>query len=186
MTRYAILVIDMLYDFFYGSLKCERLHRIIPNVKQALERARDFRIPIIYVNDAHLPYIDRELKLWGQHAIRNTKGAQVIEEVKPLPGDYIITKRRYSAFFETELDLLLRELDIDVVVLMGVHTHVCILHTAADAFFRGYGVIVLSDCVEAATEEEHQWALNYMKKYYGVKIMTSEEFFDMVYTERCA
>ncbi len=176
MARYAILVIDMLNDFVYGALKCERAKRIIPCIKRLIEWAHEKGIPVIYANDAHVPDVDHEFKLWGPHAIKGTWGAQVIDELKPTSKDYVIEKRRYSAFYETGLDLLLRELGVDTVVLTGLHTNCCVKHTAADAFYRGYNIIVISDCVEAFTEEDHKWGLEYMRKIYGAKIMSLEEF----------
>ncbi len=176
MPKYAIIVIDMLNDFVYGSLKCDRAKLIIPNLKKLLDKARELKIPIIYANDAHVPEVDHEFKLWGSHAVKGTWGAQVIDDIKPKEGDFIIEKRRYSSFYETSLDLLLRELGVVTVVLTGLHTNICVKHTAADAFYRGYNIIVLKDCVQTFTDEDHEWGLRYMEKIYGAKIMTSEEF----------
>jgi len=65
MIKYAIIVIDMLNDFIYGDLKCEEAKKIIPKLKNLLNKARELKIPIIYANDAHIPGIDHEFKLWG-------------------------------------------------------------------------------------------------------------------------
>jgi nicotinamidase-related amidase len=166
----AIIVIDMLNDFVTGSLKCERAPRIIPNIQRLLNFARKRGMPVIYTNDTHLPGIDEEFELWPQHAVVGTKGAEVIDELKPRKGDYVIQKRRYSAFFGTYLDLLLRELKVDTLVLVGLVTNVCIQNTAADAFFRGYRIIVPEDCVEAISEEVQKSGIEYMKTIYGCKI----------------
>ena len=171
----AIVVIDMLNDFVTGSLKCERAQRIIPNIQRLLKVARKKRMPIIYTNDTHLPGIDEELELWPQHAIVGTKGAEIIEELKPRKDDYVIQKRRYSAFFGTYLDLLLRELKVDTLVLVGLVTNVCIQNTAADAFFRGYRIIVPEDCVEAINEGAQKSGIEYMKTIYGCKITNLDE-----------
>ncbi len=175
MGRAALLVIDMLRDFIEGKLSSPRFRRVIPCIERLLEVARGRGVPVVYVCDSHVPGVDRELELWGPHAVRGTRGAEVIDELKPREGDYIVLKRRYSGFFQTDLDLLLRELGVDTVILTGVSTDVCVLHTAADAFFRGYRVVVVEDCVEAFTEEGHRWALDYMKRVYGAKIVRSEE-----------
>ena len=168
-------MIDMLNDFVSGSLKVERAGRIIPKIRELLDWARGRGIPVIYLCDSHLRNVDAELSLWGDHAIKGTWGAQVVEELKPREGDFLIEKRRYSGFFGTDLDLLLRELKVDTVVLTGLVTNVCVQHTAADAFFRGYRIIVLSDCCEALTEEDHLRALEYMRTVYGAQVKTSEE-----------
>ncbi len=180
MPRYAVLVIDMLNDFVRGSLKCERAEAIVPRIRKLLEEVRGLGIPVIYANDAHMPKVDHEFRLWGEHAVKGTWGAEVIDELRPAEGDYVVEKRRYSAFFETGLDMLLRELGVDTVVLTGLHTNMCVKHTAADAFYRGYGIVVLSDCVQAFTQEDHEWGLKYMERVYGAKIMTSEDFLKVV------
>jgi nicotinamidase-related amidase len=168
----AILVIDMTKDFVYGKLKCDRAQRIIPNIKSVLESARKSSRPVIYVSDMHLP-VDRELSLWGEHSIVGTEGSQVIEELKPEKSDYVLGKRTYSAFYETGLDPLLRDLKVDKVVITGLHTNVCDRHTAADAFFRGYKIVVPEDCVDAFTEKDHLEGLKYLKAIYQAKITKS-------------
>ncbi len=171
----AILVIDMLKDFVSGVLGSEKAGKIVPNIKTLLDKAREKKIPVIYVNDAHLPQIDEEFKLWGPHAVKGTEGAEVIDEIKPKAGDFVLEKRRYSGFFETGLDLLLRELGVTDLILVGVTTDICVKHTAADAFYRGYKIIVPRDCVASFKESDHEWALNYMQKIYGVEVTDVKE-----------
>ena len=174
MERVAIIVIDMLKDFCTGSLKCDRAGRIIPNIKKLVDYGRG-KIPIIFSNDSHLPTVDKEFDLWGPHAVAGTPGAEVIDELRPRVDDYVINKRRYSGFFNTDLDLLLRELGTEKVILTGLHTNICVRHTAADAFFRGYRIVIPEDCVESFTEEDHKSGIEYLKKMYGAEITTTDE-----------
>ena len=173
-TRYVILVNDMLNDFIHGKLKSARAAKIIPKISLLLERARQKDIPIFYCNDEHLPKDKYELKLWGEHAMKGTEGARVIDELKPASNDYIVPKRRYSSFDETSLDSLLQNIysgkGADTIIMTGVHTHICIEHTAYDAFVRGYGIIVAEDGVQAFSAEDHQAGLDYMKQNYGVSL----------------
>ena len=178
--KLAVLVVDMLNDFVSGVLKCESATRIIPNIKKLIENARERKVPVIYTNDTHLHGVDKEFQIWKPHAVSGTWGGEVIDELKPVETDYVIPKRRYSAFFATGLDLLLRELGVDTIVLTGLVTNVCIQHTAADAFFRGYKILVPQDCVEAVTEETHRKALEYMKTFYGCKITTLDETLELI------
>ena len=173
--REALIIIDMLNDFVTGPLKTENAAKIIPKIKSLIQKARENGIPVIYSNDAHLPNIDREFDKWGPHAIKGTEGAEVIEELKPNEGDYIIEKRRYSGFYQTDLDMLLRELKVETVILTGLHTHICVKHTAADAFFRGYKIIIPKDCVTSFTQEDHEWGLKYEREVYNAEITNSEE-----------
>lgn len=169
----AIIVVDMLNDFVYGKLACERALDIIPNLKKLLDAARKNGRPIIYTNDAHVPG-DPEMRLWGEHAMEGTKEAAVIPELKPDPQDYIVGKRSYSAFFDTGLEYLLKSLKADTVVITGIHTHLCCQHTAADAFQGGFHVIGAEDCLTAFTEDDHKAGIEYFKKVYGARIVSSE------------
>lgn len=168
--RYAVLVIDMLKDFLTGSLKCDRCLKIVPNIKKLIEEARKRDIPVIYICDSHLPS-DKELELWGPHAMSGSEGSRVIDELAPKEGDIVIRKRRYSGFYGTDLDLALRELNINTLILTGIHTHICIQHTAADAFFRAYKIIIPKNCTEALTEEDYKRGLDYCEKMYKAEIL---------------
>lgn len=165
----AVIVVDMLNDFVYGKLACDRALDIIPNIRSLLEAARRNGRPVIFANDAHLP-TDPEMRLWGEHAMKGTKEAEVIPELQPEPQDYILEKRNYSSFFETGLELLLHTLDVDTVVITGLHTHMCCRHTAADAFMRGFHVIGAQDCLNAFTDEDHKAGLDYLKDVYAARI----------------
>jgi len=170
----ALIIGDMLNDFVTGALKCERAQRIIPNIKKLADVCRSSGIPVIYLNDRHLK-VDKELHLWGEHAMVGTKGAEVIPELMVEDGDYVVHKRRYSGFFATALDLLLRELHIDEIIVTGLLTNLCVLHTAADAYFRGYNTIIAEDGVEALTQEDQEGALEYMKKFYEARVLKTDE-----------
>jgi nicotinamidase-related amidase len=174
-VKTAVVVIDMINDFVTGVFRNERAEKIIPNVKQLLNFARENKIPVVYVNDAHLPNVDIEFDVWPQHAVAGTWGAQVVDELKPEKSDFVLQKRRYSAFHGTGLDQLLRELKVDTLILTGVVTDICVQHTAADAFFRGYKIIVPEDCVEAINEQTQKAALDYLKRIYGCEITKADE-----------
>ncbi|MCR4910793.1 MAG: cysteine hydrolase, partial [Bacteroidales bacterium] len=92
----AILVVDMLNDFVTGALGCDRARDIVPATAELLGAARKAGVPVIFCNDCHLKGIDRELKLWGDHAIAGTPGAEVIPELGLCKSDYVVPKRRYS------------------------------------------------------------------------------------------
>lgn len=170
----AVIVVDMLNDFLYGKLACERGLAVIPNLQRLLEAARKHGKPVVYVNDAHLPS-DPEMGLWGEHAMRGTEGAEVIPELRPAAQDYVLEKRNYSGFFETGLELLLRTLNVDTVVITGIHTHMCCRHTAADAFMRGFKVIGAEDCLTAFTEEDHKAGINEFTSVYAARIAAVDE-----------
>jgi len=175
MPTQAVVVIDMLNDFVTGSLKCERAQRIIPPLQALTNAARSRGVPVIYSNDCHYKGIDHELKLWGDHAIKGTEGAEVIQELTPQDTDYVIPKRRYSGFFQTDLHLLLKELGVDTLVMTGLHANMCVRHTAADAFAWGFQILVPTDGTDAFTAEDYQGGLDYLKQVYGAKITTVDQ-----------
>jgi nicotinamidase-related amidase len=170
----VVLVIDMLNDFIDGKLKCERAQLIIPNIKKLNSAARKNEVGVIYINDAHYGP-DFENKRWGPHALKGTKEAEIIEELKPKKGDYIIEKRTYSGFFETGLEPLLRSLNVEKIYLTGLHTNICARHTAADAFFRGYKIIVVEDGLQAFSEKDHKEGLEYLKFAYDAQVKKTQE-----------
>ncbi|MFA5106662.1 MAG: isochorismatase family cysteine hydrolase [Candidatus Micrarchaeia archaeon] len=171
----AVIVLDMLNDFVTGSLKCPRAQKIIPNIQKVIAAAREVGVPVIYSNDAHIEGLDHEFSVWGPHAIAGSSGAQVIPELEPKKGDYIVPKRNYSGFFGTDLDGILRGMGVEEVVLCGLHAHICVRHTSADAFFRGYDITVIGDAVESFTEEDYRSGLEYVKMAYKAKVVPSEE-----------
>jgi nicotinamidase-related amidase len=170
----AVIVVDMLEEFVNGRLGNERTRSILPALRRFLASARQAGKAVVYVGDAHLPS-DPEMAIWGPHAMKGSPEAETVEELQPQPGDYVLEKRTYSAFYETGLDLLLRSLGVDTVVITGLHTNICDRHTAADAFARGYRIVVPEDCVNAFTEEDHRSGLEYLKAIYGARITTSDE-----------
>jgi nicotinamidase-related amidase len=179
LEKRAVIVIDMLNDFVTGEIKTERARHIVPRLKKLVEAARKHELPVVYSNDAHLPEDHEVVERWGRHAIRGTKGAQVIPELKPEKKDYVVEKRAYSGFFDTGLDSLLRSLyrgeGAKTVILGGLHTNLCVRHTAADAFFRGYKIIIAKDGVEAFTQEDQEQGLKYLEYAYNAKIMTVDQ-----------
>ena len=177
--KYAILVVDMLNDFVTGALGCDRARAIVKPTQELLEEARKHNVPVIFCNDSHLKGIDNELKLWGDHAIRGTKGAEVIPELPIKEQDYVILKRRYSSFFQTDLDLLLKELGVTSVIITGLHTHMCCRHTAADAYQNNYEVIFANEATNAFTKEDYEYGLKYAKEVYGANNYTNKELFEM-------
>lgn len=180
LNRPAILVVDMLNDFVYGALTCERAKAIVPATAELLDYAREAGVPVIFCNDAHRAGIDRELIIWGDHAIAGTPGAEVIPELKVSDKDYVVPKRRYSGFFQTDLDILLKELGVQTVVMTGLHTHMCVRHTSADAYCLGYDVVVAKEATDSFTEEDYLSGLAYLKQCYGADAYTNAELKEML------
>ena len=169
----ALIVVDMIEDFAHegGALYCgPSMERIISVIKTELARARAAGEPVIYLTDNHVPD-DAEFKVFPPHAIAGTKGAEIIPELAPEDDEDVIPKRRYSGFFGTDLDITLREREIDTLRLVGDCTNICVLYTSADARNLGYAVEVLRSGVTSFDEEAHNDALRELEKTLGAKIV---------------
>lgn len=169
--KYAVVVVDMLNDFITGSLMSERAGAIIPNISKVIESARRNSIPVIFVNDAHIHGEDRELEIWGDHAIDGTHGAEVIDQLKPCKGDIVIKKRKYSGFHRTELNEKLAELGVTDLIFTGIHAHICVLLTVNDAYQNDYGIVLADDAITAFTEDDYRMGMGYMKSMFGASTM---------------
>lgn len=181
--KMAILVIDAINEYFdpKGKVFCEECRKIIQNLQKLLGFSRKKNIPIIYVNTSLLTDKEPLAKKWGLHAVRGTWGAEIIPELQSQKGDFIIFKRTYDGFYNTELELTLRSLDVDTVVVVGIHTHVCVLLTAAGAFNRGFNVIAIEDCMTTGYKPSHESRLRFYKTHLG-ELLTLEDFL-RIYTD---
>jgi nicotinamidase-related amidase len=175
MSKKAVIVVDMLNDFVTGAIGCDRAKAIVPALQKLVYAARENGVYVVYANDSHIKGVDAELKLWGDHAIRGTWGAEVIDELKPSDADFVVPKRRYSGFFQTDLHLLLRELGVDTLIITGLHSHMCVRHTSADAYCWGFNIIVPRDATDSFTEEDYNYGIKYLQDVYGAKISTVDE-----------
>lgn len=169
----ALLVIDMLNDFIEekGSLFVgESARNIILFIKQKIEEFRKETCPVIFICDSH-EKDDREFEMFPPHCISGTWGSMVIKDLEPAKEDKMIKKRRYSAFYGTDLDLYLRERGIKELYLVGVCTNICVLYTAKDARERGYSVKIYKDGVASFDEKAHEFALVEAKNTLGCEVI---------------
>ena len=167
-ARTAVLVVDMLNDFLEpdGAMPLPEGQRLYDPIRRLLAAARAHGSPVIWLCDTHPPR-DREFEKRAVHCLTGTWGAQIVEALEPNDDEYRVPKRRYSGFFETDLDLRLRELGIAHVILTGVVTNICVRSTAHDAFFRGYDVIVVEECVAATGPREQESSLYDIDTHFG-------------------
>ena len=167
----AVLVIDMLRAFLEEGypLYCgASARRIIPNVQGLLERELAQGARVFFICDHHTPD-DAEFKMFPPHAIAGTVEAEVIPELARYAGE-IIPKRRYSAFYGTPLEQKMKALNPEKIIVCGVLTNICVLHTVADARNRDYTVEVPVDCVASNERRQHNFALEHMEKVLGAKL----------------
>ncbi len=178
----AIIVVDMLKDNLKESPRNPFLQEgkaILPNLQRLLEESRKKGFPIIFACDSFLKddfIFKSRLKV---HSIRGTKGVEVIDDLKPEPTDMVLPKRRFSAFFKTDLDQTLRMLGVDTLIVTGMTTEVCVLMTAMDGLSHDFSVILLEDCSASRKKEFHQGCLNLYRDsalYPLLRVMTLDDF----------
>ena len=154
-ARTAMIVVDMQNDFVAPGAKLQALQAtaMVPLLAKTLKFCRERGIRIIYTahvhrsdgsdmglyDDLYAPIADRSALVDG------SPGVDIFKDLAPAPGEHIIKKHRYSAFFGTDLDIVLREWGITNVVITGTTTECCCHATARDAMFRNYKVVFLSD-----------------------------------------
>ncbi len=161
----TLLVVDCLNDFLDlgGLLNCGEAGRaVLPAIAREIASARARGMDVVYACDAHRPD-DAEFALYPPHCLEGTWGAEIVPELRPEPGDRIVPKRRFSAFFGTDLDLWLRENRSDALRIVGVCTNICVLYTTADARMRGYDVTVPTDAVASFDSDAHGFALGQIR-----------------------
>jgi nicotinamidase-related amidase len=181
MAKHAIVVIDMLNDFIgeKAQLRCPGGEEIVPNLQKLFKWVRQRNaegkddIHLIHIQEAHRKN-DADFRVRPRHAVAGTWGSDFIKELYPEGDEYIIPKRRHSAFQHTDLDLYLKEENIDTVVVTGVWTNVCVRSTASDALANAYKVITLSDGVHSKNDEMHEYGLNDLRIF--TKVITIDEY----------
>ncbi|MCY3917884.1 MAG: cysteine hydrolase [Chloroflexi bacterium] len=164
----ALLVVDMLKDFFDqgGAMVLEGGKALYAPHQKLLAAARAAGMPVFWLNQS-LPPDDSLFEMRKVHCLAGSWGAEVVDELPVEEGDIVIPKRRYSGFFQTSLDLTLRERGIDTVIVTGVVTNICVRSTVHDAFFLRYQVLVPEDLVMATSPQAQAVTLYDIDTHYG-------------------
>ena len=169
----VVLVVDMVVGFMEPgrNLYCgDEARGIIPRIQELIEREQAAGAEVIFICDTHDPD-DLEFQMFPVHCVRGTEEAEVIAELRGYDGS-ILRKRRYSAFYETDLEQRLADLNPDKVIVCGVCTDICVMHTTSDARNRDYVVEVPTDCVASFDQEAHAYALAHMEKILGARLVS--------------
>jgi nicotinamidase-related amidase len=178
MGRSALLIIDMQNDFVLEAkpLRVAGAAAVIPKIQSVLAEFRRKKLPVFHILRVHradgsdVEIIRQDLFRKQPFAVAGTHGAAVIDELAPRPGEYILTKTRMSAFIGTELDLMLRTLNITTLVVCGIQTPNCIRTTVFDAIAYNYPVVLVGDATGAASGEVHLTNVRDMQNI-GVRIV---------------
>lgn len=167
----AFLVVDMLNDFVRseGALFVPGAQEIIPHIQRELHEARRAGHTIIYVCDAH-DADDREFERYPAHALEGEFGAEIIPELAPREGDIVLKKKRLNAFFNTQLDQVIRQAAPEKATVVGVVTHICVMEAVAGLCDRDIPSRVPQDCVADFDKELEASAFKRMATVFGAEI----------------
>jgi ureidoacrylate peracid hydrolase len=169
----ALLILDMQNAFIHpdGSLSkmgldTSRTSIVIEPIKQLRNKFKEQNRPVIYTQHTHR--LDRtDVGLIAKvfppiinlgHCFEGTWDGEIIEQLKPDGEDYVIKKSRFSAFYNTQLEEVLRGLNIDTLVVVGIATNICVESTVRDAFYRDFNVFVPRETTASYTIEQEQGA----------------------------
>ena len=180
MYKTALLIVDMVKDFTdpEGLVFYPQTREILPRIKRVLDKCREKDVLVVFLQHCNRKgKFDRKAASMRPNCIEGSGG----EEIDPMlpvqeETDYVIKKRRYSGFFGTDLDLVLRENGVKNVIVVGTKTNCCIRATITDAFYLDYDGYVVSDCVATNSETVNQVHLEDISKYLGTVVDTEELF----------
>jgi len=178
----AVIVVDMLEDNYRRDRDGTREEeKIIGPVRDFLREARKRSMPVIFACDS---FLEGDFLFGGRmkvHAVRGTGGVRPLKELDPQETDLVLEKRRFSAFFKTDLDQTLRTLGCDTAVVCGIQTQFCVLATAFDALCHDFRTIILEDLSASYKAEIHEAFMEPYRKsvlFPLLRVMTGSEFLE--------
>jgi len=183
----AIIVIDMQNDILnenggaseFGIWKHAKAKNLVKNTATAIEKGRNAGIPIIYIKSFYRPEflpdtkMGKFIKASGAFK-KGSFGSQIIAELSPQPGDYIVEKHSMNAFYNTDLEDVLKGLKCNLLIFAGVATNLCVETTVRGASDRGYNIKVLGDCVASFDAEAHKFSINVIMPMLGEVIASDK------------
>lgn len=181
----ALVLHDMQNDFIKESLSKPEMQAVVKRTRALIDLAHSLQMPVIYTRvetdpgvglpSERVPYLQRP----GSNCVKGTPGAEIIDELKPRSDDYIVTKVRSSAFYQTKLDTLLRVKGVWILVVAGGSTNWGVEWLARDARCRDLMTVALRDCTYSATPEAQAASLANIDDFIGC-VMSQEEVAKML------
>lgn len=163
---------DLPVDTEYGGVT-------LPKAQAMVAAARRSDIPVVWIQEVHKPHmqdIGRELDgSEGAHCIEGWPGTEIATGLGPIEGEFHVKKRRYSAFFGTDLDIILKSYGVDSLILIGGFTDICVLYTAVDAHARDFRLAVASDVLLGSSDQAHDDAIRMMTSLQPGSVVTAQD-----------
>lgn len=170
--RTAVIVVDMINEFCKpgGRMVLPGYEALVPPQLAVITAARSAGAPVIWVHDSHRRNMrrDREFLKRTPHGEEGSWAVEIIDELGARPDEIHVIKHRYSSFFQTDLDVTLKDMLVDQLVVFGVVTNICVRSTVHDAFFNGYEVVVPRDCCAATGSREQESTLYDIATHFGI------------------
>jgi nicotinamidase-related amidase len=178
----ALVVVD-LQEWFRQDYPGPFWDPLLANTARALEAMRQLGVPIVHVitrysrdrSDWPMAWLHLD-PIW---CLEGTPGIEIMPQVRPMPGEPVVVKTRFSGFYETDLDATLVQLGVDALVLAGYSSDVCVRMTAMDAYNRGYPLFLLRDCVHG-DREETEASIDYLRWLANARIVSLQEAVDLL------
>jgi nicotinamidase-related amidase len=173
----ALILIDLINDFEFDGADpmFNNTLAIAQPIAKLKKNAKAAGIPVIYVNDNFGKWQSDFRKLVDHCVEDNVKGKPIAQLLRPDEQDYFVLKPKHSAFYSTSLELLLRYLKANTLILTGIAGNICVLFTASDGYMRDFNLLVPQDCIASETEADNQHALAYMAKVLKADTRPSTE-----------
>ena len=167
MSKMALLIIDVLNDFFRQHARlAEQRTRLVASINTLVEAFRHHGQPVLWVRQEFAPDLHDaflEMRKHNVHVtIAGTDGCEILPELDHRPTDMTIVKKRYSALFGTDLEATLKLVCPDMLIVAGINTHACVRTTVIDAYLRDYEVVVAAECVASCDEAHHDLTMRYL------------------------
>ena len=174
----ALLVIDMLEDFFREGFLKDIRAEITQSINKLVFECRSRDVPVIWVRQEFKEDLSDAFPIMRKQnihiTIAGTQGSQILPELDRLETEHEIVKKRYSAFFKTNLEELLKEFDTTELLLAGINTHACIRMAAIDAYQRDYEVTIPIECVASYDRNHHEVTMTYIEDHIA-KLVNLED-----------
>jgi ureidoacrylate peracid hydrolase len=182
LSKTAILIVDMVNDFCTqgGKMVLEDGYLVVEPIKKLVDAGRAHGMPIVWVcQEYRVGKYDKVTEKRIGTCYAGSWGSQLIDAFEIKADDYVVKKRRYSGFFQSDLDITLNDMGAQKVIVTGCVTNICIRGTVADAFQLGYEVFVPKDCVRATAEREQLAHLWDIETHFGTVCESSELILSM-------
>lgn len=182
----ALLLIDLINDFEFprGDELFAQALPMAPRIVELKRRAAAAGVPAIYVNDNFGRWQSKFEEIVKHCVEDDVRGRSFVKQLVPGERDYFVLKPKHSAFYQTPLELLLKHLGAQRLIITGVSTNSCVLFTANDAYMRDLELMVPRDCVAACDAQEHDFAMEQMKSMLKADLSPSTEIdFDRLRSE---